>query len=176
MPKIIENVRETLISEARKQVETMGYSNVTVRSIASACGVGVGTVYNYFESKDMLVATYILEDWGKAIGAINDCSIETDNPEKIFKCIYTELKKFLQLQKATFEDADAIKSFYGAFSERHKLLREQLAAPINRVCANAGIDMGDGFTADFIAESILTWTVAGRSYEDIIALLLKLLK
>ncbi|MBQ9700771.1 MAG: TetR/AcrR family transcriptional regulator [Lachnospiraceae bacterium] len=176
MPKIIENVRETLILEARKQIETVGYAGVTVRSIASACGVGVGTVYNYFKSKDMLVATCILEDWSKAIGAINDYSIKATNPEEIFRCIYTELKTFIQLQKAIFEDAEAIKVFNGAFSERHKMLRGQLAEPIKTVCNNANIDMGDGFMADFIAESILTWTVAGRSYEDISVLLLKLLK
>ena len=176
MPKIIENVRETLITEARKQVETVGYAGVTVRSIASACGVGVGTVYNYFKSKDMLVATCILEDWNKAMGAINDYSVNTTNPEEIFKCIYVELKNFLQLQKAIFEDAEAIKAFNGAFTERHKLLRGQLAEPIKRVCANANIDVVDDFTAEFMAESILTWTVAGKSYEQISVLLLKLLK
>ena len=56
MPKIIENVREMLLHEARRQAEAYGYSSVTVRSVAKECGIGTGTVYNYFPSKDMLSA------------------------------------------------------------------------------------------------------------------------
>ena len=52
MPKIIENLREKLVREAQYQVEERGYSALTIRSVANACGVGVGTVYNYFASKD----------------------------------------------------------------------------------------------------------------------------
>ena len=46
MPKIIENLETKLIEEAKKQFETSGYSALTIRSVAKACGVGVGTVYN----------------------------------------------------------------------------------------------------------------------------------
>ena len=51
MPKIIENIREKLLEEARRQVMEEGYEAMTIRSVAGACGVGVGTVYNYFSSK-----------------------------------------------------------------------------------------------------------------------------
>lgn len=56
MPKILENIRELLLQEAKRQVFENGYSSLTIRSVAGACGIGVGTVYNYFESKDALVA------------------------------------------------------------------------------------------------------------------------
>ena len=63
MPKIIENVREQLLAEAKKQVFEHGYADTTIRSVAGACGLGVGTVYNYFSSKEMLIATFVYEDW-----------------------------------------------------------------------------------------------------------------
>ena len=50
MPKIIENIREKILEEAKCQVMESGYASMTIRSVANACGVGVGTVYNYFKS------------------------------------------------------------------------------------------------------------------------------
>ena len=44
MPKIIENLPERLAEEARRQIEASGFSAMTIRSVAKACGVGVGTV------------------------------------------------------------------------------------------------------------------------------------
>ena len=70
MPKIIENLQSKLIEEAKKQIEEAGYGAMTIRSVAKACGVGVGTVYNYFSSKEELVATHLLEDWNRCIAAI----------------------------------------------------------------------------------------------------------
>ena len=63
MPRIIENVKERAIIEARKVLEKEGYQALTVRGIADALAIGLGTVYNYFPSKDHLVACVILEDW-----------------------------------------------------------------------------------------------------------------
>ena len=63
MPKIIENIKEQIIEEAKKQLFENGYSKTTIRSVAAACGIGVGTMYNYFSSKDMLISTFMLEDW-----------------------------------------------------------------------------------------------------------------
>ena len=48
MPKLIEQLREKLLFEAKKQIYEQGYSKTTVRSVTAALGVGVGTVYNYF--------------------------------------------------------------------------------------------------------------------------------
>ena len=60
MPKIIKDLEKRLTEEARRQIEEDGYGAMTVRSVAKACGVGVGTVYNYFSSKDELLAGYLL--------------------------------------------------------------------------------------------------------------------
>lgn len=63
MPKIIENIREELLAETKRQIGDLGYFKTTIRSVADACGIGVGTVYNYFPTKDILVATAVSLDW-----------------------------------------------------------------------------------------------------------------
>ena len=70
MPKIIENPESRLVAEARKQALEGGYSAVTIRSVAAACGLGVGTVYNDFPSKDALPAAFLLEDWKECLRAV----------------------------------------------------------------------------------------------------------
>lgn len=171
MPKIIENLREQLLCEARRQITEKGYSAVTVRSVAGACGVGIGTVYNYFRSKDMLIATFMLEDWHECIGRITEQSKNALDADGILRCIYNELRTYLDKHANIFSDPQAIKVFAGVFTDRHKQLRQQIAEPIRTVLSEKRTDNAD-FTAEFIAEAIITWTVAGKSYTELSPLLL----
>lgn len=161
MPKILENVREQLLAEAMKQIRENGYKKLTIRSVAGACGLSVGTVYNYFESKDMLVASFMLEDWQKTMNAMKDGIAGADTNKQIMFCMYQELKSFLSKYVFLFQDEDAGKVFASAFADRHKLLRGQLQALLMTVCG------GDTFLEEFLAENILTWTVAGKEFEEI---------
>ena len=168
MPKIIENLREKLVEEAQRQVRDCGYAALTVRSVAAACGVGVGTVYNYFASKDALVAAFMLQDWQACMAVVARTSKEETTAEPVIRCVYSQLQRFISLHQAIFADEAAVASFSGSPSPYHSLLRNQLAQPIRKFCR-------DDFTAEFIAEALLTWTVAGRGFEEIYTLIEKLL-
>lgn len=163
MPKIIENVREQLLNEAKKQVVEKGYGKTTIRSVAKSCGLGTGTVYNYFPSKDMLIASFLAEDWKECL-----CQIEPHTSNElgdVVKSIYDSLVSFMEKHRVLFRDSDAIKVYAVAFSVRHKQLRGQLAKYLKPVCANVPVKDGE-FLAEWIAESLLTWTVAGKSFEE----------
>lgn len=160
MPKIIENLEVKLMEEAHRQVDEAGYGNVTIRSIASACNVGIGTVYNYFSSKDALLATYLLNDWNTCIATIDKASSRSDSPKPVVRCIYDSLTQFSERHRNIFRDETAATSFCGSFGHYHVLLRSQLATPLQKFCNNE-------FAAEFIAESMLTWTMAGKSFENL---------
>ena len=164
MPKIIENVRNQLLEEAKRQVAERGYKNTTVRSVAGACGVAVGTVYNYFRSKDILIASFILKDWEDFVESV--ASQPKENRKLYLNFIYTSLNNFSYKYNALFADKDAKQTFSLAFTERHGQLRSQLAALILPVCHG-----NDDFLAEYVAEALLTWTMAGRSFESIYTLL-----
>ena len=116
MPKIIENVRAQLLSEAKKQITEQGYKNTTIRSVATACGIATGTVYNYFKSKDLLIATFLLEDWNERMSRV---ALETENknyPDEVVKCICDEIAQFIDANKNIFSAPEAKKAFNNTVS------------------------------------------------------------
>ena len=167
MPKIIENLKDRLIAEAEKQIVESGYAAVTIRSVAKACGVGVGTVYNYFPSKEALIATHLLIDWRLCVDTITSTAERATDPKPVLQCIYQQLVSFADRHQAIFRDEAAGASFAGSFSQYHDLLRSQLASPLRKFCDS-------DFTAQFIAESLLTWSMAGKSFDAIYEVLKKL--
>ena len=173
MPKIIENLRTQLLTETKRQIEESGYAKTTVRSVASACGVGVGTVYNYFSSKDMLIASFMLEDWQDCLAQMR--TAPTDAPEPFLRHLYDTLQLFMGKHRALFKDPDAAKPFASAFAERHGMLREQMADVLAPICQRASVP-DKTFLASFVAEALLSWTVAGTPFPDLAPILCHLMK
>ena len=105
MPKIITNVREQLLTEAKRQIVETGYASTTIRSVASACNLGVGTVYNYFKSKDMLIASFMVDDWQECLAKMKQ--EDTENAEQFFHKIF--FNKFI------FRPKNSSKNIYKNF-------------------------------------------------------------
>ena len=173
MPKIIENLREQLLIETRRQIEEMGYAKTTVRSVASACGVGVGTVYNYFSSKDMLIASFMLEDWQTCLADMK--AAPKGDAAQLLHRVYDVLNTFIYKHRALFGDPEAAKTFASSLAERHGMLRTQLAEALRPACDGASTPDKD-FLACFLAESLLTWTVAGKPFAELSPILCQLIK
>ena len=173
MPKIIENIRERLLAEAKRQVSESGYSAMTIRSVATACEVGTGTVYNYFPSKDMLVASFMLEDWMECIQAISGGTAHATDVKEALYCMYQELLKYKEKYTNLFADENAEASYNASFMQRHHLLREQLADPL-KIWTRKQDKVDASFLAEFVAENMLTLTMAGEDFEQIATVLLQL--
>ena len=63
MPKIIPELREKILSCARTRIIADESHDFSTRQLASDCGVAVGTIFNYFSSKEEILACIMLEDW-----------------------------------------------------------------------------------------------------------------
>ncbi len=167
MPKILTNVREMLLCEAKKQIAAYGYAGTTVRSVAKACGVGVGTVYNYFPSKEMLVAAFMAEDWHKQLNTI--AALPTNDPRALLCGIYAVVCGYAKSNQALFADEQAAKASSVGFAARHQMLRHQLAGFIRPICP------ASDFTAEFIAESLICWAMEEKEFDTVYGVLQKLL-
>jgi AcrR family transcriptional regulator len=174
MPKIIGNIRARLLEETRNQIKERGYKETTVRSVASALSIGLGTLYNYFESKDMLVASFMLEDWNEIVGNIHRRLESALTSSDKLRFIYVGLLDFYKKHEAIFKDPGARRTFSHSTEERHPLLISQISAMVMPALDESEAE-NKSLLADFISESMLTWSNRGMEYSELEPIFIKLI-
>lgn len=173
MPKIIDNARAQILDTARRHAMEKAYSGLSMREVAKESGVSVGTLYNYFENKETLFATFMLDDWLQIIEEIKPVCENASDPSVAFRCIHDGLLKFHDMYQPLFNSHSAEQIYNNSVHRYHTILSGQLAELLKPVAARAS--EGDcAFLAEFAAESLLTWTLRGRSFEAIDAILRRL--
>lgn len=97
MNRIITS-REAILKAAKKIAYKEGIYKLNIRSVASECGVSIGSIYNYFPTKDDLVIE-VIEDFWKNIFERGMCDCEKNLCfiqfyEEIYIRFYDYLKIF----------------------------------------------------------------------------------
>lgn len=164
MPKIIDNLQDRILKEVEREITEIGYSGMTIRSVATACEVAVGTVYNYFQSKENMVAVYMAKDWGKYYGIMQAEGGRMDNVSDACRVLFDNIKAYMEAHQALFSDDEAARSFAGAYSGRHKLLRKQLAEIIEPICVKTAVSYTSELS-EFLVEALLSWVTEGKEYD-----------
>ena len=172
MPKILDNIREKALAEAGRILLSGGYRALTVRGVADALGIGVGTLYNYFPSKDYLVAGVMLDDWQEAVRAFRKEEKNGDAGEvtrRLFSLVRTFSERYQKVWSQYVEHGrpDEMRRQY------HSLLVEQLGGYIREALP----EKSEPWLAGFLAELVLRFASDGRSrYEEIEDAVEKLLR
>ncbi|MBS5136671.1 MAG: TetR/AcrR family transcriptional regulator [Oscillospiraceae bacterium] len=55
--------KEEILKTSRELIRREGWSAISIRSVAAACGVSVGSIYNYFDSKAALMGATVESVW-----------------------------------------------------------------------------------------------------------------
>lgn len=55
--------KEEILHVCRELIREKGWESVNIRAVAGACGISVGSVYNYFRSKSDLIAAAVESVW-----------------------------------------------------------------------------------------------------------------
>lgn len=144
-----------------------------MRAVASACHVAVGTVYNYFDSKVMLVAEVILEDWKAALLRM-DAPAPGETPLEGFGRIFEELMAFYEMYVPLWKEyaAGNTAPLQGSY---HLQLVGQLAEKIAAVLAPSA-PLCSPALPEFLAENLLAAAGRGRArFGELIPILERLL-
>ena len=70
--------KEEILETSRELIRTQGWSAVSIRSVAAACGVSVGSIYNYFDSKADLVGATVESVWCEIFHRPEDADVFQD--------------------------------------------------------------------------------------------------
>ena len=79
--------KEKILETSRNMIKENGYTSISIRAVASAAGISIGSVYNYFSSKVDLVGATIESIWCEIFGQLKDYDNFTDCIEWIYERI-----------------------------------------------------------------------------------------
>ena len=166
MPRKIENVREKLMAEAKRQVNENGFAALSVRSVAKGVGICLGTVYSYFPSKESLVIAFMTEDWNLCRDKMIACIKKEDDPISALRCVYEINFAYFLENKHIFSD-NAAKKIYGVvIADQYKYLINNLSEVLLPLVENNALGNNE-LTLSVLAQSIINFTGEEYKFEDI---------
>ena len=83
--------KENILQISRKLIQQNGWAGVNIRSVAAACGVSVGCIYNYFESKTDLLSATVESIWSDIFHHPEDEAVFQDTLSCV-RCMYRQLE------------------------------------------------------------------------------------
>ncbi len=156
--------KEKIIKESRDLVAEEGLNALSIRKLAKRCNVAVGSIYNYFSSKDELMISTIEIVW-EDIFKIDDYIEEYDDFIKYLSEIFTHLcegiekyPNFFTIHSLSFK-AQSIGKAKDSMATYIEKVRENMITILDRdpnVKENA---FSDEFTQDDLVKFILSTAV-----------------
>jgi AcrR family transcriptional regulator len=164
MPKIYDDLTEKILKEAKTIIVSKGYSRLNMREVAKASGIAVGTIYNYFPTKDTLMSELMYQYWMEFVAAIQQVQQEDCELFVKFRKIYCLLESFLDTFKDTWLKLNGNEK--GMTKEHHKqkqevvdLFVDTLEQAINKYKTEKGStvkqEISDKELASFIVQNFM---------------------
>lgn len=160
MPKIIDGLKTSILGCAKRMLLEEGYQSFTLRAVARECSVAVGTIYNYFPSKLMLIASVMAEDWHAALCGIREGIACAADLEAGLFAVYDGIRRFCATYEPVWDQFDPGAGDVGASRGRRRLLRTQIAEQLTFLLQRFGRGGGSAF-AELFAECVLACAVQG---------------
>lgn len=164
MPKIIENLKSRILETTCREIKEKGYSGITLRGIAKSCDIALGTFYNYFKSKEILVANLIVADWMKKKLELEEELEKSTDVHGAMARIHAFITSFYNQHKDMWKDYRFTGESGYEYDERHQLLVSQISLIISGALQKAGCE-NDSNTCRVLAEMILTASTKDMDYE-----------
>ena len=133
MRKINEETRQLILKSAREILATEGVENLNIRKLAINCNIGLGTLYNYYKSKQELIREIVQNQYNDIFERLKIQLSNEDDTYKKLKMVFESLRNFnIELNSISFEKVfpllskvtgDDIERIHNEGCERWHILR-----------------------------------------------------
>jgi AcrR family transcriptional regulator len=131
--------RERILDVSRQLFAGQGFEATTTRDIARGAGIGVGTLFNYFRTKEAILGSLAAEAVAAAQQEFGRSNLETGSlEEELFAFVATELRKLKPLRKHLAVIVETAFSPLAAEGNDGQLLRVTHLEAVNRLSLKHG--------------------------------------
>lgn len=127
MPKHIQGIRESILSNTRDILINQGYDALAIRDIAARCNASVGTIYHYFASKEVLVASVMLDDWNMELASVQAEIANAKSIYEVLDCIYYHTISYSNIYQKTWDYCGQKENVIPLIRDRHDTLVQQIS-------------------------------------------------
>ncbi len=169
MPRPREIDDEIILKEAERLIGEDGYENFSMRKLASACGIALGSIYTHFERKVDILFTLAKEFWEECYDGIQD---EGEDFFSYVKKIYVHLSSYLTtFRKGLLNSLINLKSpekedGINMMSRYLKVIKDKLDEKLARLNPEPRIVAENkGEFLSFVQRNIVAMLLNGDDYE-----------
>lgn len=118
MARVIDNPKQLILDKAKEILYNEGYSKLSIRGVAKACDIAIGTIYNYYPTKKDLIFEMMIGYWEEYMYLVEAVVNSSDSFYIKLNNIFADLGKFIK----TFKEVWLRPEFY----HRHNYVKNGL--------------------------------------------------
>ena len=165
MPKVLQCSREDMLEKARSLLIERGYDACTMREVAAACGVSVGTMYTYFSSKDAMIVHAMAAEWFEVLDGVKSrCGSYADAVEGL-SVFYEHIRRFALKYRTVFLHVSNMVTPDENYQKGSDLLLGQVRGVVALLLAPFGRGK-DAALCDFLANVLLIYVQKAVAQKD----------
>lgn len=96
LSRIIENPKQLILIKAKDILYREGYSKLSMRTLSKACDIALGTIYNYYPTKQNLVIEMMTDYWQNYLYSVQNVADSDADVYRKLNNIFKELKIFIE--------------------------------------------------------------------------------
>ncbi len=139
MPKTIPDLKQKILLAARRRMTESESGSFSIRQLAVDLGVAAGTIFNYFSSKEELMASVMLEDWQVCLEKMDAAARKACSPSDGFR----QMESLIRAFSAPFRSVWHGYTRRNPIPQYHSMLIGQLRKPVGVLLAAAGRTVND---------------------------------
>lgn len=182
MPKIIEEPREMILAQAKSIVQQEGMDQLTIRRVAAATGISIGTVYNYFPTKRELIVHLMEDYWNTYLYLIDQINSDYENFFEKLPEMYRQLQHFViafkegWLKNMTGKEGDGGLRYRMVFYDKVNKKLEAILLEAHQK-GEINLTIATPIAANFIVQNFFMMALMNQfSYDDFEQVVRKLLQ